>query len=287
MLEIRAILDAERRLTSAHLADFPEATRGIADLPVAPDVDAVEREIRRDAMRDIGWFARSARRAARESARRTAVVEVNELVRRGLDEAQGLQRAMDEHWAALVAHDAETVISAVEDAFADNGWASVCVDAGVGSARPYLTCAVLSPVADTMPERAVGTTPAGNPTARKRTKTDRNHLYAAAVGSTVLATVKEALATSPATQEVRIVVVRPGPNGTNPQQWHAIYLARFDRARIAPMTWRTLDPAVELLTATDATFKQKGSAQELVGLDTSGDPDLAFLIAEIRTGFTG
>lgn len=70
---------------------------------------------------------------------------------------------------------------------------------------------------DRVPEHRPDTTPGGKPTLRKRTKTDRNALYAAAVASTVLATAKEALPVAVAATEARVLVVRPhGSVGVEP-----------------------------------------------------------------------
>jgi hypothetical protein len=124
---------------------------------------------------------------------------------------------------------------------------------------------------------------ARRPTLKKRTKTDRNALYAAALGSTVLATVEEGFAVAPSVEEIRILVVCKNPQAPTPLTYlSAIYAARFRREPLQRWTWPRVDPTEALLTAPDAMLRRKGTTQEIMPLDLSDEPDLAAVVERLR-----
>jgi hypothetical protein len=134
-----------------------------------------------------------------------------------------------------------------------------------------------------VPDQMPDVTPGGRPTLRKRSKTDRNALYTAALGSTVLATVKEGFAVAPSVEEIRVLVVSKNPQALNPETYlSAIYAARFHRETLQRWHWPLVDPVEALLTAPDAMLQRKGATQEIMPLDVADDPELAALVDRLQ-----
>lgn len=125
--EIQQVLQAEHALKTHHMATFPASQRAFVSAPQPVEVHRIERVFRRQAMANVGWFARARRQGARIEAQMAAAAVANEQFTRALDEAERLQSAYDAYWPALSAHDGETVVAAVDDAFADNASESTCV----------------------------------------------------------------------------------------------------------------------------------------------------------------
>ncbi len=186
-------------------------------VPSAPSRQVVAKELYRDAVAGVPFWKISERRSARGEAERAAGREADRRHTRILVAAQLEQLEIDRHWAALSEHDPAAVIEAVDSTFSDNASDSVCVDAATefigGAPVHYVTAVVQHAGVTLIPEQRPDVTPGGKPTLRKRTKTDRNALYARAIAATVLATAKEALAAAPRATEVRILVVRRADGG--------------------------------------------------------------------------
>jgi hypothetical protein len=180
-------------------------------------------------------------------------------------------------------HDSDTVIAAVDAAFADNASESTCVDArydDIAGGR-YVTCVVMFGTPDMVPEQRPDVTPGGKPTLRKRTKTDRNALYTQALASTVLATVKEALAVAVSADEVRILVVRRNSAADTAADYlGVIYIGSFRRDALASLPWTTVDPVELLLGAPGAHLKRTGSTHEVGYLPVRDDQQVQVLLDE-------
>ena len=276
--QIADIVALERQLTGLHREDFTPAQREVLPLPAQPsptDVATLRRELTRTALAGISWF----HRAERRNAKAAVTAAATDLARRqhlaALIEAQRTQVDLDQAWDALRRHDPDTVIEAVDAAFADNASESTCVDAGhddIAGGR-YVTCVVLFGTADLIPDQRPALTPGGKPTLRKRTKTDRNALYTQALASTVLATAKEALAVAVAADQARILVVRRAPQGSSlTQTLEVVYLGTFHRDRLHAVDWAGVDPIDKLLSAEGCQLNLKGSTREVVSIST-GDKD--------------
>lgn len=266
--EVAAVAAVERSLTTLHHEDFPESTRRVVAVPAAPgpaEVKAVRRELHRIAIAAVPFWKRSERREAKAWAAQQATAEAQRRHTGALVEAQLEQCRLDQQWQALVDHDPQTVIEAVEDAFADNASDSTCVDAEADTGVRYVTAVVTYGGIDLVPDVRPDTTPGGKPTLRKRTKTDRNSLYATAIASTVLATAKEALAVAVTATEVRVLVIRSGIGGSTGGV-EPVYAGMLRRDHLAHLDWRNLDPLTVAMSAEDAQMARKGSAREVVAL---------------------
>lgn len=270
--QVAAVAAVERSLTTLHHEDFPESTRPLAPVPTAPDpaqIEMVHRELYRSAIAGVPFWRWEPRRQAKAWAAQQAPVEAQRRHTGALVAAQLEQARLDAQWHALVDHDPQTVIEAVETAFADNASDSTCVDAGAeaDTGVRYVTAVVTYGGIDLVPDVRPDTTPGGKPTLRKRTKTDRNALYAEAIASTVLATAKEALAVAVTATEVRILVIRRSDaGGIEP-----VYAGSLRRDHLAHLDWRTLDPLAVAMSAEDAQMARKGSTREVVALPIEPD----------------
>ncbi|OFE14330.1 hypothetical protein BA895_10100 [Humibacillus sp. DSM 29435] len=270
--QVADVATAERSLTTLHLAKFPEPSRQVLPVPPRPATDTVEsvrRELYQGATAGVPVWKRALRRQAKAWAVQLAPSEAERRYTGAVVATQLEQWHLDQQWQALLTHDPHTVIAAVDEAFADNASDSTCVDAGTDhdTGARYVTAVVSYGGIDLVPEHRPDTTPGGKPTLRKRTKTNRNTLYATAVASTVLATAKEALAVAVAATEARVLVVRPhGAVGVEP-----VYAGTLRRELLAHRDWRSLDPLDVVMAAENAEMARKGSTREVVTLPVDVD----------------
>lgn len=173
------------------------------------------------------------------------------------------------------------MLQALEAAFEDNESPAAAVNAE--GARVSLV--MLFDTTEVIPERKPGFTPTGRPTLQKRTKSEINDLYAQALASQVLATVKEAFAVVPGIEEASLLVVRKDPRVEKASDFvSAIYAGTFSRSRLQRLNWGSLDPIEELLLVPDALLRRKGAAGEIAPLDLSNEPELRQVVDEVRRG---
>jgi hypothetical protein len=280
--EIAAVARTEQTLISLHHEEFPQARRPVLPLPPQVDPSLIEQAMLTKYLAGVGALQRARRRQIKEWAIGAAKIEA---ARQGQVHLAGhaeQQARLDGFWNALVAHEPGAVIAQLELAFEDNRSSAACVDVGADSARYATVLAMVGPP-QMIPDQKPVLTPAGRSTLRKRNKTDRNALYAAALGSTVLATVKEGFAVAPSVEEIRILVVCKNPQALTPSTYlSAIYAARFHRESLQRWTWPRVEPTEALLTAPDAMLQRKGTTQEITPLDLSDEPDLAAVMERLR-----
>ena len=277
----------ERQLTTLHLETFPEAAPEQVPAPEPVTLDLLVKAHQREAVKGIGFFRFGERRAAKERAKAEAGVEAARIDAHNQEIYRGLLQEAAADFQRLVEHDPDSVITAVDTAFADNASESTCVDAGTDEETRFATVVVVFGSADLVPEKVAALTPAGQPTLKKRTKTDRNAVYVRALASTVLATVREALATSPSTDEVRVVVLRRDPQVADPTLRIApIYTATFERTLVEQVRPDRVDLDQLLASVPDAQLVRKGATAEVVAIPTRDDEDLARLTAQFAGALT-
>ncbi|MSW51532.1 MAG: hypothetical protein F2817_11695, partial [Actinobacteria bacterium] len=185
-------------------------------------------------------------------------------------EQQRRQAELDVRWDRLKANDPQAVLGTLEEAFADNDAPAAPIDVDEGVA----TVTMLFGHPDLVPERTPGVTPGGKPTLRKRTKSDRNHLYLAALASNVIVTVKEAFAVAPSLASVRVLVVRRDAAPTGGEHLTAVYAGAFDRRKFEEVSWPQIDTTSVLLQASGAVVNLKGQAKAVAPLGLATEPDL-------------
>jgi hypothetical protein len=274
--EIARLEATERDLTSVHHDQFDPASRPVAPPAEPVDERAIRRRCEQHELRGLSFLARRERRAARERADVSARREVErETAVRATARAE-VQESLDLEWQALASHDPGAVHAALEEAFEDNQSPATCVDVGVDGRRRFATVLVVFGDVDQVPEKEAGTTPTGRPTIRKRTKTARNQLYVRAMGSAVLATVKEGFAVAPSVDEFRVVVVAHGQGRAE-----AVYTGSFERAATQRLRWEALDPGETVMAAPGATMRRRGQALTVAPLDLAEDPELFALMTEV------
>jgi hypothetical protein len=273
----------EESLVTLHHEEFPAAMPQKVQPPAPADQTAIRIDLEKSLLSTVSWFKFSQRRAAKASAAGQALQEAARIDAENADLHLVYVEEARQGWEQLLNHDVESVIEALEMAFADNASEATCVDAGVEDGVRFATVVVLFGSVDSVPERTPSVTSAGKPTTKKRNKTDRNALYVAALGSTVLATVREGFAAAPSVDEFRMVVLRKDLNAPTPDDFVApIYAASFLRSAAEGLQWRKTDPTAALLAADDAQFKRKGAAGDVVGIGLTEHPGLAELVATFR-----
>lgn len=198
-------------------------------------------------------------------------------------ERRAEQARLDKDWDRLCRNESEATMAALERAFADNEAPAVPIDCE--GERATVVMEFQSPEA-IVPKRKPGRTPTGKPTLKKRTKTEINRLYLKALGSNVLATVKEAFAVAPGTQIVQLVAIRRELDGSHASELAAIYLAQFDRAHYEAASG-SRDPAEVLMQAPEATLKLKGRVEQVVPIELSDEDGLRTVLDQMAEGLRG
>jgi hypothetical protein len=193
------------------------------------------------------------------------------------------QDRLDEQWKRLNANDPDVALVALEQAFADNEAPAAAIDCD--GPRTTVVMQFVPPEA-IVPERKPARTPTGKPTLKKRTKSEINTLYLQALGSNVLATVKEAFAVAPGTEVVQMLVVRHETSKAHEAELACIYVGEFDRATFAGASG-SRNPAVALSLSTEAVLNLKGKTEVVSPIALDGRPDLAGVIAAVARGLRG
>ncbi|TQL87910.1 hypothetical protein FB559_8522 [Actinoallomurus bryophytorum] len=273
----------EQALVSLHHEEFRPARHLVLPLPPQVDPGLIEQAMLARRLAGVSPLQRARRREIKEWAAGAAKSEAarqDQVHRTGRDQEQA---KIDGFWNALTAHEPNAVIAQLELAFEDNRSPAACMDVGQDPVR-YATALVMYGPPQMIPDQRPDVTPGGLPTLRRRSRTDRDALYIAALGSTVLATVKEGLAVAPSVEEMRVLVVSKNPQALTPETYlSAIYAARFRRETLRRWHWPLVDPVEALLTAPDAMLRRKGATREVMPLDLSDDPDLSALMERLRS----
>lgn len=273
----------EKSLVTLHHESFPSAMLHEVQAPEPADQTALRDDLKKSLLSKVGRFKFSQRRAAKARAAELAVEEAERLDAENKDLYLRYCEDARQSRDRLLNHDTEMVIEALEAAYADNASEATCVDAGIEGGVRYATVVVVFGTVDSIPERTPTVTPAGKTTSKKRNKSDRNALYVAALGSTVLAAVREGFAVAPSVDEFRIVVLRKDLNAATPSDFVApIYAATFPRSVAEGLEWQRADPTAALLTGQDAQFKRKGAAGDVVAIDLIEHPRLVELVETFR-----
>lgn len=281
--QIAQVQQTETALRTLHREAFAPAQPVVVPPPQPPDLAALTARHTAAALQGISVFARTRRREAKAAAAAAAQSEANTLWQQACAQQAEAQRQADAYWQALAGNDPDTVHAALERAFEDNQWPATNVGHGTEGGGVFASVAMLFGTAEMVPERKPALTPGGKPTLHKRTKTERNDLYAEALGSTVLATVKEALAVAPGLSAIHVVVVRKDPQASTDRYLEVIYAGRFPRAWTETLPWATLDPVETLLRAPDAKLTRRGAARDIAGIDLTDEPGVREVLALMRS----
>lgn len=192
-------------------------------------------------------------------------------------ERDAAQRELDQGWAQLQGNDPAVTLPALEQAFADNEAPAAAIDCE--GERTTVVVQFSAPEA-IVPERKPARTPTGKRTLKKRTKTEVNALYLEALGSNVLATVKETFAVAPGTELIQFLVIRRETDTKLAGQLSAIYVGEFARGRFEGASG-SRDPGRALTLAEDPMLNLKGKTALVAPLELKDRPDLSALLAEL------
>jgi hypothetical protein len=190
------------------------------------------------------------------------------------------QEQLDAEWERLKANDLDVTLPLLEQAFADNEAPAAAIDCDGN--RTTVVMQFVTPEA-IIPERKPARTPTGKPTLRKRTKTEINALYLQALGSNVLATVKETFAVAPGTDIVQMLVIRRETDKKHAGELAAIYIGEFDRSTFAAASG-SRDPARALETADEPHLNLKGKTEAVSPIDLANREDLTSVLDQIEQG---
>lgn len=183
------------------------------------------------------------------------------------------QQELDDAWAKLQANDPEVTLPALKKAFADNEAPATAIECDGNRTTVVMR---FSEPEGIVPERKPARTPTGKRTLKKRTKTEVNALYLEALGSNVLATVKETFAVAPGTEIVELIVIRRETDKKNNGQVAAIYFGEFHRAGYEGATPGHPGKALHLVPG--AMLNLKGKTEQVAPLDLKERPELAALL---------
>jgi Protein of unknown function (DUF4236) len=217
---------------------------------------------------------------ARQTVAEQLEVNVAAEKSRRVEARRAEQEQLDDEWRRLNDNDPELTLQALELAFADNDAPAAAIDCE--GRRTTVVMHLVSPEA-IVPERKPARTPTGKRTLKKRTKTETNELYLEALGSNVLATVKEAFAVAPGTESVQMVVTRIDTDKDGRDRLVAVYVGEFDRATFAGASG-SRKPRSSLSIAADAVLNLKGKTEAVSPIELKGRDDLAAVLAQIEDG---
>lgn len=272
-----ALASALTAILNIHRSEFSPARRPLAPTPPPVDVDAFRRKHIGEAKATTSVFARSERKAALMEAERRAQIDAASL--RGQYEQQRVawQEALDAQWASLNDNDPDTVLVVLADAFEDNEAAA----AAVGVEDAEVTLLVMVPAVASVPERRPTTTPAGNLSLKKLTKSETSAMYTEMVCGHALVTIKEAFAVAPGLDSARVVALRAAsPDAYGKVHLEAVLAAQFQRTQLEGIQWATADASRIVADASsERLLVQKGVSKELFPIDLSSEQDLAAIVS--------
>lgn len=269
---IAELHELRRRSTTVHLQDFPAARP--PHVPPPPELGRAWAYAEAQAfhLRGVGRFARSERSIARERAAADAPVYLAAEQSRLAEVHRELTGEAAEWWRRLITNDEPTVCEAVNAAFADNPAAGCAV----GLRDGVLSVVMRHQDLDTLPTQTPGLTPAGRPTLKTLTKRDRLLWWLTILGSNVVATIKEALATAPGVTAVDLAVLTRLPDT---QRLAVVAYGRWSRRSVESAVWREPDDALRFLDiGDDVACTISSTATKVRPLDTSRVPDLDRLL---------
>lgn len=183
------------------------------------------------------------------------------------------QQELDQAWARLQANEPEVTLPALKKAFADNEAPAEAIRCEGDRTTVVMRFSLPE---DLIPERKPARTPTGKRTLKKRTKTEINALYLEALGSNVLATVKEAFAVAPGTETIQLLVVRRETDKKNAGQLAPIYVGEFNRGGHEAASPSA--PGRALSLARGAMLNLKGKTEQVAPLDLKERPEMAALL---------
>ncbi|MEA2442543.1 MAG: hypothetical protein QOH76_3967 [Thermoleophilaceae bacterium] len=264
----------EAALVTSHTAAFPLTRAPEWVEPDLVDRAAVRREYRTRATAPFKWW----QWLKRHRAGREAVVEADRWAdnedRRLRDEAVAMYERACELWPGLQANDPETVLAALEDAFADNMVPAFAVDCDEATA----SVAMVTGTSDELPSDEVVRDGRGSAQFRRRTNGDELHRDSAL--SNMLATAKETLAVAPFIETVQVVgLERRGSLLRKRDRLVPICLLRLTRGELSGVDWWS--PLATIVENCSLHYELDDEGRALESLDLEDEPDVVAVVEEV------
>lgn len=260
-------------LSEMHRQDFRPKARQLAPAPELPTFGTLLLTAERQALRGIGPFARSARKAARIRARAQAESWARGLMVKAATEQAARQHRLDDGWRGLMSNDPEVTGVAIRESLASNQAPARLV----AVRRDEAWLVVQAPPDAEVPDAKPAVTPAGAPTVRKLNKTERAELIRQMIGSRVLLAAKQTFTAAPGLAGVKVVVTGPPLSGYPVQ---ALVAARIGRSDLFVADERR--GAWEILQDLDRglVVDLRGRTRELQFVTVPSGSDYAQILAE-------
>ncbi|MFE4967719.1 TerD family protein [Streptomyces sp. NPDC056660] len=264
-------------MTSVHLQSFAAAQPPL--IPATPQLGLpwALAEAQAFHLQGVGRLARAERAAAKQRAQQDASAYLGAETARLHATREQMVAEAGEWWQALLANDETTVCEAVNTAFSDNPAAGCAV----GVDGSVLSVVMRQQDLDTMPTQTAGLTPSGRPALKNLTKRDRILWWLTAMGSNIVATLKEGFATAPGVEAIDLAVITRLPDT---QRLGFVAYGRWTRRAIESTPWREPDDALRFLDigqdlACSVTTTASGNfSSALKPLDTTRVPGLQDLL---------
>jgi hypothetical protein len=266
------------QILQAHMTPIESSLPPRASEPEPVNESAIRRKREREAKRGIRIWHRADRRAAREAAADIAAREARAERGRRQRACEKQQEELDEQWAALLDNEAGAVSDAIVNSLADTPYPVLAVGASASTAVAF----VGFPDVDVVPDRFPASTPTGRPTVRKRSKTERNELYAEALASFTLANAKKVLGVAPGAQSVVVVTLRPYGSEDG---WEPVARGRFTRAELEETEFTS--PALHVFAEVGGRLARRGRTGQIEAVDFDDEAELAALVDPMKRGSEG
>ncbi|MFJ4895013.1 TerD family protein [Streptomyces sp. NPDC088788] len=274
---IAQLRELRRQTTTVHLQSFPSA-----HAPVIPDAPQLGlpwavAEAQAFHLQGVGWLARAERAGAKQRAEADAHAYLAAETTRLNSVREQLTDEAGHWWQALLALDEDTVCEAVNAAFSDNPAAGCAL----GVEGSVLSVLMRHQDLDSMPTQTPGITSSGRPMLKNLTKRDRLLWWLTAMGSNVVATLKEGFATAPGITAIDLAVLTRLPDT---QRLGFVAYGRWTRQVIETASWREPEDALRFLdigqdVACSVTTTSSGNlSSTLKPLDTARIPGLQELL---------
>ncbi|MFI1253196.1 TerD family protein [Streptomyces netropsis] len=264
-------------MTSVHLQSFAPAHPPVVPGPPPLGLPWALAEAKAFHLADLGVFARAERAEAKRRAEQEAPGYLAaEQVRLHGVHAE-LAAEADQWWQALVANDEATVCETVNYAFSDNPAAGCAV----GVEGSVMSVVMRQQDIDSLPDQTPGVTSSGRPTLKTLTKRDRVLWWLTAMGSNVIATLKEGFAVAPGITAIDLAVITRMPDT---QRLGFVSYGRWTRQVIEAGPWRQPEDALRFLdigqevACAVATTASGNLSSTIKPLDTGRLPGLQNLL---------
>jgi hypothetical protein len=255
------LAEQERELISLHLQATPPPTQSQA--PALEEVNefALRTKHEAAALAGIAKPRRWQQRVVSELAAETAANEARAIAA-DREAAQAAEQArLDEQWARFSGGDPLVVGEAVAAALRGKRPRAEVVETDGRD----ITLVIDAPSLNVVPEKMAALTPTGQRTVKDRPKGERNDLYAAHLGSAVLATVRGVVWSAPSIETVEVLVLHNDGVNLIPLFHHD-----FERGHL-PDDWGYADPYHIERWSAGAGFVRSGRNADVIGIPPSNE----------------